>query len=510
MTENSDLTQLSDWIDKIERCLNDNDLPGAQAYSSSFKVQDPTNSIADYFMALVSLKSANYTVALASVDACLSTLHQSPDPHQNALLKARCARGHILWKLDRKIEAKELLTHVGEQYRCPEAFIGLASLWLEDEQPSKVLETYVQGIACCPTSETLWFLQAQAQSLYLSDVSVAFRSLDSILGINPNHRGALRLRTRLELKNHNFVGAMACANQLLSLDPSDDVGLSANFYGSLYLGQWDLARSIMPLLCEACPDLASQYQAAFDEAISVAENPGFDFDKKALFTSGLLSARQGDFAKALNLFKTAEYLDSKYDPHLILWIASCLAQLDREAEAIPYYQRINLDSCTEAIRLETYLNWGNAELVARNLSGALEKLQQASELDPDNATTLITISICHRELDQLVEATMFAQKAWELDSSDTDIGIIYIMCLLDAGFLEQAATASSKMIKLSPLSPKAHYICAVVCQRQARPLMALNYAYTYLKFCPGDDIALDLYLSISNDLDRALGVSRGR
>lgn len=502
--------QLEFWIERIETQIEACHLNEAIKSAQECKQLFPDLGIPDYLLALAHKYAGNPAQALIQVDVCLAKHQSWSETASSAYLRAACLRARILNDLNRNHEATEVLVRIGRGHQFSQAFLLLAFGAIERSSYAQALEYCAEGIVIAPHNVPLWFAQAQTQKS-LGDSAAAFASLSSVLAIDNKHLEALRLLAQMELDDDRTAAAVKTAARILRIDERDEVGLSVSFFAHLHMGQWNQAESVLPTLLAVNPADRDSYIKALELSRTAAGNAACVFNRDTLFNSGTLAYRQDDFEQALSLFQTARTIDLQAsDPQLSLWTANCLSKLDRRCEAIGYYESVEAIECSPEDMISLYSGWGSALLIEDRPILATSLLEKAYQLNSTDISIQIALAVCYGATGRITDAIELSGKILELTPSFTDAGIVHITYLLHDDQLDRACKAAGNLMRIAPLDPKSHYLSGLVYHRLGEYLHAMNFAAYYLKANPGEQMAIDLYLNVSDSLDKDLGIIRRR
>ncbi len=502
--------KLQFWIEQIETQIETQHLDEAIASALECKDLFPDLSVPDYLLALAYKYANQPQSALIHIDACLAK-HQSWSETTSATyLRSACLRARILGDVGRTSESHELLLRLGRGHQFAGAFLLLGFGAMEQKDRVKALKYCAEGIAIAPHNVPFWSLQAQAHKLSDNDTA-ALASLSSVLAFDKNHLEALKLLARIEFEQDRVAMAVKTAARILKIDEHNEIGLSVSFFGYLHMGQWTQAERVLPILLAVNPADRDNYLKALQLSRAEVGNETCAFNRDTLFNSGTLAYRQDDFEQALSLFQSARAIAANVpDAQLDLWTANCLGKIDRRAEAIGYYEAIDLATCSSEDAISVYSGWGNALLIEDRPILATPLLEQAYDLRPTDTNIQIALAVCYGATGRVGEAIELSAITLALLPSSTDAGIVHVTYLLRDGQLDRACKAAGQLMKVAPLDPKSHYVSGLVYHQLGEYLHAMNFAAYYLRANPGEQMAIDLYLDVSHSLDNDLGILRGR
>jgi tetratricopeptide (TPR) repeat protein len=494
--------------DKIQFYLNSGDFIKAKSLAEDFKSQHPESPTIEYFLAIISDGAGDFPQALSHIDLCLAKHEQSKtDSDNEAFLEAVCLRSRILWNLGEKALSVVSLEFIARKFDYLSAYHLLVFHATEDREFERVLAYCKEGTAVTPLDIVIWFYQAQANH-YLEREDAAIASLNAVFALEPNHLDGNKLAAKIYLKQRRYVKALTAAQVVLSIDERDETALSASFFTYLHLGKLELAEEIYERVIAVNPEDEDNYTEALEAMRLELRSKDLKFDRHSLYTSGSIAYRQGEFEQALSLYTSALSLAQGIDPAIELAIATTLSKLNRWSEAIEHYEAIEPGGLSREEQLATYAGWGTALITENRPKEAVLLLELALKMSPETVDIQIALAICYGALGRISEAIALSERALDFTPTATDIAIVLATHLLSQGAIGRACEVAAKVMKAAPLDPKSHYISGMVYSQLGQNVIAIKFAAFFLVKFPGEQMGIDLYMRISNALDRELGIDR--
>jgi tetratricopeptide (TPR) repeat protein len=385
----------------------------------------------------------DYEGAVADLD---EVLKHRPD-HAEALYE----RGEALFNLRQYSSAKkDFAKYVTIK---PDDILGWDWLGSAQEETGDLLgavATYTKQMELEPDSLSAAGLRGDAyRQLGLADEAIA--DYTKALGPEANDAQDLTYRGLAKLLGtEKPAEALADFNRAIEIDPhvSDDRVYLYRGLAHLRLEQDDQGNADMDKYSDLHPDDEESYDIFINAAFKYItwENPKsaedyiergseleeaeypqaavFDYQRAAkldpqnpdsLYKLGLALRSMGYDEPAVDALKRCVAIDDRYVEALFELGETLRAELDRDAESIPYYEK------AIALRPNHGPALGTLGLVKRDTGdkeGALEHLSKALELNPESAFAISERGETYRQLGQLDLALADTTKAVELAPKD--------------------------------------------------------------------------------------------
>lgn len=174
----------------------------------------------------------------------------------------------------------------------------------------------------------------------------------------------------------------------------------------------------------------------------------------------------GQLADSLRSYERAASFDDRYAPaHAGIGRIRALQGRDESAaEHLAAAVRHAPDNAAYAVQLADVLMRTAAMSVNRRslLAAAIRALRHAASIDPTDATVVLRLAACHRQLGDGETAMSLLEGAKTIDANLPDV-YIALGRMLDERFEYERALAEFKAaVKLDPDNPVAHYGCGAV------------------------------------------------
>jgi len=179
---------------------------------------------------------------------------------------------------------------------------------------------------------------------------------------------------------------------------------------------------------------------------------------------GVIYAAQGQYAKALEHYKTTIEINPDYaTAYNNAGVA--LVLLNQPAKAIDYYKTaIELQSDYG----EALYNFAVAYSKLEKNNEAVEYFKKALQFQPENMSTWYNLAICLSKTNRVSEAAEAYRKAVELDPKYPEANYNLAVSYQMLGKLDEAAASFKKALELRPNYIEAKYRLALVYRQQGK------------------------------------------
>ncbi|NLF39257.1 tetratricopeptide repeat protein [bacterium] len=193
---------------------------------------------------------------------------------------------------------------------------------------------------------------------------------------------------------------------------------------------------------------------------------------EAFMDAGLESAMSGDYAAALKSFTTA----AQRDPLLAeaqFNIGACHERFGLFDEGRPFYEKaVALAPSNARFRFV----YGTALGRNGDITGAVEQLCAARQLEPRNAEYLYNAGVAFAMATQFVDAVSCFESAAEIITNNSAIWFNLGLARLCLGQTNSGAAAFSAVDTNSPVAAQAQYHLAVIAAQQGSVTEAIRHA----------------------------------
>jgi tetratricopeptide (TPR) repeat protein/tRNA A-37 threonylcarbamoyl transferase component Bud32 len=426
-----------------ERQLND--LPGARALYEAVLADDPTHERASDGLCRVTERSGDFQGLIKILQLRADALRG--DDYVNALVKVAEV---YETRLNNDAEAIKLLEKLlAENPGSVEVMRALDRVYAKVGRFNDLianLERQVQ-IATTPRQKTQLFerIAAVYEEEFLDNAKAA-QALQSVLGVDPNHEGALSSLTRIERALGNWGAVAELLERHLSLvtEPARKITLALQL-GRVLAEQLQAADRAMQAF-EQVLSFEPQHAEALEMVARLRASLG-DADAALAAIDVLAAKATSPQAKAEHFWRAARLLEDRGD-------------LD---QAISYYKQI-LDTVPDhpatAVSLrEAYLKRGDPHAAVQLLD------QEIQRTEGDRAKAKLLgekASILHHQLHESTRAEEAAKGALSRDPTNADALMVLGDVAFDAGRFIEASKHFAPLIDRVESLPKSQAARALV------------------------------------------------
>jgi len=362
------------------------------------------------------------------------------DP-DNVQIQQKLVLCHVA--LGNKEKALELLKKIaGEEPQSPDLYYYLGELYDSLGDKEHAIANFKAARDADPSNPKSYLKMA---GIHLrDDPQKAKEILQDGLKRLPKERLFLEILVQIYMRNHQFHEALALFDQMqTSLSPNDSILIDPRFY--VHYGTaaqecrliekaitlYSKALELDPSLMDTRVRLAVLYiwtkdkEEAFalmEDAIRFAPN-----DAAAWFFYAVISSRAEEYKQAAGAFKTAEEMAKKLPDHgaaaldtsfYFNYGAACERSGDFETAEKLLLKAINLNPDNgDAFNYLAYM-WAEQGV---NLDQALDYINDALDIDPDNGAYLDTLGWILFKSERAGEALEFIQNAHAMIPDDPTI-----------------------------------------------------------------------------------------
>lgn len=160
-----------------------------------------------------------------------------------------------------------------------------------------------------------------------------------------------------------------------------------------------------------------------------------------------LAATNDDWQSALNTLQKALRLD-KTHPGILNGIATCLIQLGRQAEAIPYLQKVT-DLLPKVV--DAKVNLANQLMGLERWEEAVKVYKGALDLDPQNIFVQKNLAVlCLKIENQVQEGLALLVNILRNDPKDLEAVLMLALAFQDNGQIEESKKLFQYALSLDP------------------------------------------------------------
>jgi tetratricopeptide (TPR) repeat protein len=260
-----------------------------------------------------------------------------------------------------------------------------------------------------------------------SDVDGAWKELERIVTVEPDHLAARRILVLVHASKGNGEELAGALEKIIALDPSDeaaklDLGAAYHAIGrdEDAIAIYDAIVKINPKHLQALKFLGDLYASRGDTATAIswyekalAANKN---DPRPYFLLGAAYYSSGKTKDALRIYKKAEKF-TKYLGETYSNLGAIYYEKGDNETAMWYLQTAAKKRPSSA---RVHYNYGLALSKAHKRDRALEQFQLATELDPTDAEFHYALGVAFLRLGKIEDAEKSFQRAAEIDPTHDD------------------------------------------------------------------------------------------
>ena len=355
------------------------------------------------------------------------------DPRNLAATLALAVTANL--RKDSKAAEKHLQKARDDHPDAVEPHLGLAQLYLQDNQPSKAKEVIEAAAKANPKSGAM----ANARGLVLQatgDVPGAIASFEEALRLEPKGSNFAQNLARAKLANRDVDGALKTLDQALAEQSSSASTLVMAANVALQAGRTEKAAGYVERLRKIAPDAPQVLGLEGDLALVQKRH------KDALGFYRRANAVAPNSATVLREYRAAE-LAGEAQPEKVL--ADWVSKNPGDANAT-------------SVLAELRRTQGNPQAAIALYEAALAKV-------PDNVVVLNNLAVLYDLQGNSAKAEEYAARAYKADPKSAAIADTYGWILFRQGKVDRAAPLIRDALKTLPDNPEVQYHQAAVLAR---------------------------------------------
>ena len=326
-------------------------------------------------------------------------------------------------------------------------------------------------------------------------------TIDEAIKLSPDTAPARILSAKLFIESGQLEAAERELIQARQFDPTN---AEADYLSGIVCQRWEQperALEFYQLACERSPAELAYVLAKAEmlvdmhrrpEALAILQDKVTYFEHSGTIRDevGLLLIQEHRYDEAVEMLRRASILasdDLTIREHLATALfdaknySDCADVLTDLTNHTPYDQRANL-----------WMTLGQCQLQLSRATDAVRALQQAANLQPNNAGVWLELAQCQAQLGDLPRADSDVRRSLSLDASVSQAHLLAGFIALRQSRLQESLDRFYRAAQLDPSDTVSLCMVGLSLQKMGRSAEALQWYRQALKLKPDDEMAAHL------------------